>query len=227
MNYVDTLDDIAKHNISVIVSVCKSRGIVNPVSIAGLLAVVSKESGFKPQFEKGYRNTSNARLREIFPSYFQKRSDEFISKIKKDEVKFFNFIYGGRYGNADDEGFKYRGAGLNQLTFKNNYIKATQSINQPGKMEFDLVANPELLLRIDVAAMVVVEFFKNAFSKSAKIVELRYGAKNINDFQDLKRSAGAFYNANAGFGKDTRGSSMDGYKRAMDRVEDLYAFIHF
>lgn len=228
MSYVKTLDDIAKHNIQVIVSVAKSRGIVNPVSLAGMLAVISKESGFKPQFEKSYANTSADRLIAIFPSFFKNKSHTYINQIKKDEVKFFNLIYGGRYGNEYNEGYKYRGGGLNQLTFKNNYINATKRINEfYGKVEIDLVANPEKINQIDVAAMVVVEFNKHAFKASAKIVKARYGAEHINDFKDLKTSAMAFYNANAGFGKDTRNSSMDGYKRTLDRVEDLYALIHF
>lgn len=34
-----------------------------------------------------------------------------------------------------------------------------------------------------------------------------------------------FYNANAGFGKNTIGSKMDGYKLALDRVGELYEYV--
>lgn len=49
-----------------------------------------------------------------------------------------NFVYGGRLGNAEDEGYKYRGRGIIQLTGKSNYKKYGKKIN------VDLVNNPDL-----------------------------------------------------------------------------------
>jgi len=44
--------------------------------------------------------------------------------LKGNKRKFFNAVYGGRLGNAKDEGYKYRGRGYIQLTGKNNWEKA-------------------------------------------------------------------------------------------------------
>lgn len=221
MGYVKTLSKQALSNIKVIASTCKARGINNPVSIAGILSIISKESGFIPKYEQGYSGTSVARIRKIFPTTFKNFTDKFIMDLRQDDVRFFNFLYGGRFGNSPLEGYRYRGAGLNQLTFKNNYKRAGELIG------VDLVSDPDKVNEIENAAAVVVEFMKASFEKSPKTVLSRYGTSDINGFNDLEISAKAFYNANAGFGKDTRNSSMDGYAKALSRVDELYGLIHF
>jgi len=221
MAYLDTLSTSAIANAKILAETCRSRGVSNPVSIAAAMSVVSKESGFIPKFETGYSGTSISRIREIFPSTLKNFSDAQLVKLKADDVKFFNVIYGGRYGNGPDEGYKYRGGGLNQVTFKNNYKKLAQLTGH------DLVNHPELINDIHVASECMVEYFKSCFVNSAPIVLNRYGAKHINDFTNLETAAKAFYNANAGFAKDTRNSKMDGYKRTLDRVDELYSLIHF
>jgi len=220
MGYLDTLSSVAIANAKILATTCRNHGITNPVAIAGGLAVVSKESGFIPKFETGYSNTSVARIRKIFTTTLKNFSDAQIVALKQDDVKFFNVIYGGRYGNGPDEGYKYRGGGLNQVTFKNNYKKMTQLTGH------DLINYPENINQIHIACECMVQYFKSNFVNSASIVKARYGANHINDFSSLETSAMAFYNANAGFGKDTRGSKMDGYARALERVDELYSLIH-
>lgn len=53
------------------------------------------------------------------------------------------------------DGAKYCGRGYPQLTGKNNYIKATAKMRALG-IDVDLVANPELALRPDVAAAIMI-----------------------------------------------------------------------
>lgn len=72
--------------------------------------------------------------------------------LKKDDVLFFNTIYGNLYGNGTKDGYKYRGGGLNQLTFKAGY-------ESKGKMiGVDLVSNPKKINQIEIAAIVVEDF---------------------------------------------------------------------
>ena len=61
-------------------------------------------------------------------------------ELVKDRVKMFDFLYGGRYGNAPNEGYKYRARGIIGTTFKDNYnyFKVMTGI--------DVVSNPDLLL---------------------------------------------------------------------------------
>jgi len=56
-------------------------------------------------------------------------------------------------GNAKDEGFKYRGRGMIQLTGKDNYARIGKKIG------VDLVKNPDLANRPDVAAKVAASYF--------------------------------------------------------------------
>jgi hypothetical protein len=62
-----------------------------------------------------------------------------------------------RNGNTNKgDGIKYRGRGFVQLTWKNNYFKMTEELNKAG-INADLVANPELAMRDDIAAFILFE----------------------------------------------------------------------
>jgi len=203
-------------NINIVIQALKDTGITNPVSISAILAVISKESGFIPQSELSYAGTSNARIREIF-SKTKTLSDAKLSELKADPVKFFNYVYGGRYGNDGPiDGYKYRGRGFNQLTFKDNYIYYSKLLNM------DLVNNPDLLNRPDIAAKVVAAYMLRQFKLYPELIQTRYGSSGINDFTDTTKAVSVFYNANAGFGKDTSGTMPEGKKIALSRVESIY-----
>ncbi|WP_300369890.1 glycoside hydrolase family 19 protein [Brachyspira sp.] len=67
-----------------------------------------------------------------------------------------NFVYGGRkdLGNAEDEGYKYRGRGIIQLTGKNNYKNYGKKINA------DLVNNPDLAKEENNAIEIALLFWR-------------------------------------------------------------------
>lgn len=212
------MEKIKTANIEKVVNALKKQGITNPYAISGILAIISKESGFIPQSEKPYNNTANSRIREIF-SEARNLTDAQLTEIKKDPVKFFNLVYGGEYGNAANEGYKYRGRGFNQLTFKNNYKVYSDLLKK------DLVNNPDLVNDPDIAAQIVALYMKRKFDKDKDIILKRYGVKNINDFNNINTAVNAFYNANAGFGKDTSQIMPDGKKIALQRAPGLFEIV--
>jgi len=204
-------------NKDIIIAELKAAGITNQYSIAAILAVIDKESGFKPQTEISYSNTDNARIKSIplFKKQLANISDADLTILKKDEVKFFNIVYNGIAGNSPTEGFKYRGRGFNQLTGKGNYQKYSEILN------LDLVKNPDLVNDPKIAAKVAAAYFVRNFKNNASIVKARYGANNINDFKDAKTAVNAFYNANAGFGKDTSKAITEGKTKALKKVNSF------
>ncbi len=62
-----------------------------------------------------------------------------------------------RNGNTSPgDGVKYCGRGFVQLTWKNNYATMTYLLHEDG-IDVDLVANPDLAMRPDVAAFILFE----------------------------------------------------------------------
>lgn len=204
-------------NQEIVAKVLQDAGITNKYALASAMAIIQKESGFNPRSETTYSKTSNDRIRSIFAKT-KTLSDEELTKLKNNDFDFFNFVYGGKYGNTSKEGYKYRGRGLNQLTFKSNYIKY-------GRLtKTDLVNNPDLANDIRVASNVVAQYFLEQFKNNQKLIEQRYNVKNINDFKDTTTAVNAFYNANAGFGKDTSKTTTEGKTRALNVVDSFLQY---
>lgn len=216
MSYYNTLNSNQKNNIAAIVKAANEAGIDNKYAIAGMLAIVSKESAFEPKNEN--MNYSAQRLQEVF-GMSASRAAQLAGKPEA----IANAVYGGRYGNAANEGWKYRGRGYNGLTFKANYKKYGDLIG------VDLVNNPEKANDPDVAAKILIEYNKKnieALRKNGKLAA--YNSTGINDFKNTTDSTLAFYHATAGVGKSvsevkalmTR-DTLGGMTRALQRVNDL------
>lgn len=212
-------------NIKKIMEVAKKSGVTNKYSIAAMLAICKKESGFIPQNEASYGGTSAKRIKKIFSS-MRKYSDSEVDRIKKNHKEFFDIIYGGnkekgtlKYGNAWNEGYKYRGRGLNQITFKGNYEKYKKMSG------YDIVGDPDLLNTIEVAAKCLVEYFKANIKEAPKAIEKKYNFEDINSFKNLDDAMGAFYHANAGWGNtdaEILADSTGGRKKAFNYVGPIY-----
>lgn len=205
-------------NIKKIIEVAKKSGVTNKYAIAAMLAICKKECGLVPQNEGSYAGTGAARIKKIF-SKFRKYSDSEVDRIKKNHKEFFDIIYGAKYGNAADEGYKYRGRGLNQITFKGNYIK------YKGLSGHDIVGDPDLLNTIEVAAKCLVEYFKSNIKSAPASIESKYNFSDMNSFKNLDDAMGAMYHANAGWGKsygEIVADSTGGRAKAFKYVGPLY-----
>jgi len=196
-----------------IVDALKKYGIVNPLVHQAILGVISKESGFNiSRSELPYNNTPNSRIRKIFGARVKGLSDEELTNLKKDATKFWDRVYGSddptgmsqKYGNTEPgDGAKYLGRGLNGLTFKSNYKRYTDLLRKNG-VNVDLVANPELLEKPEIAAEVNALYFLEGLASRES--EKKFGNKNPNDFKDLTTAVKAATNANAGWGRNIEGT---------------------
>jgi len=224
MSYINGLSADQLKNVNLIIDAMRRYGIKNPFTQAAILSVISKESAFRPQAEKNYANTSNSRIREIFGSRVSHLNDSELNQLKRDEVAFFNTVYGGRYGNSSNEGWLYRGRGFNQVTFRGNYAELSRLVG------VDLVSNPDKLSDPKVAAKVAILYFLKRFKKDFSTSHQdHYGSKDINGFKNLPDSVLAIYHANAGFGKPLYTinsiSSTGGLKKSVDRSPEFLEYV--
>ena len=169
-----------KSNLELMKGALMKQGITDPAMIKATLANVMKETGGKNVTENlaGYKNTSNERIRKIFGSRAQGKSDEELNAIKGDEKQMGEMVYGGSskigksMGNTEPgDGWKYRGRGFIQLTGKNNYSAASKAIYGDDR----LVKNPDLVNDPSVAAEVSAWFMKKNTGGMAKTLGMDTG----------------------------------------------------
>lgn len=201
-----------KEMVEKIVTALKKYGIVNPLVQKAILSVIGKESGFKiNRDEVAYRNTANPRIRKIFGSRVKDLSDDELTKLKQNDLKFWDRVYGPddptgnsqKYGNTGKgDGSKYLGRGFNGITFKSNYKKYSDLLNKNGTA-VDLVSNPKMLYDPEIAAEVNALYFADGLASNFS--KKKYGNNDPNDFKDFKTALKAAVNANAGWGKNIEG----------------------
>jgi len=114
-----------------------------PLRVAHFIAQVMHEcGGLTIEFEN--LNYSATRLPQVWPGRFEPTGlldpKEFAGKPQK----LANEVYGGRMGNTDSEdGYKYRGRGLLQLTGKYSYKDATRILRKTNPLAPDFVVDPD------------------------------------------------------------------------------------
>lgn len=199
-----------KVNVDNVISECKKQGITNKYLIAGILATISKESGFVPQNEN--LNYSSQGLVKTFPSKFGVGKEN-ASEYEKKPEKIANFVYGGKYGNSNPgDGYKYRGRGFNQITFKDIYVKYGNTI--PNILE-----NPDKLNEVSNASKSAVYFYVDGF-KSKKIKE-KFN-KSAYDVSDWNEALLIVINVTAGIG-NSKNSEVVRYN--YDKAKKCHGFL--
>lgn len=141
------------------------------VSVAALpmfLAQTAHESMLFERMVESLNYTKAAQIRRTWPKRFANISAA-VAFVRKPE-RLANFVYANRLGNGDaasGDGWKYRGRGLIQVTGKDNYRDAGESLGLP------LLEEPELLEEPVHAADAAGWFWKSH--------GLNRFASNIND----------------------------------------------
>jgi len=141
------------------------------VSVAALpmfLAQLAHESALFERLVENLNYTKAAKIRRTWPRRFANISAA-VAFVRKPEW-LANFVYANRLGNGDaasGDGWKYRGRGLIQVTGKDNYRDAGESLGLP------LLEEPELLEEPVHAADAAGWFWKSH--------GLNRFASNIND----------------------------------------------
>lgn len=157
-------------------------GITTPQRQAAFIAQVAHESAGFTQLRESL-NYSVQGLRTTFRDRVS--ADDAARLGRKDgepplsqarQMAIANLVYGGRFGNnTTGDGWRYRGGGLKQITFRANYAACRDDIG------IDIVTNPELIEQPYVAALSAGSFWKtngcNRFADADDFVAL---TKRIN-----------------------------------------------
>lgn len=147
--------------------------------MAAFLGQVAVESS---QFRKlvestWYRDAKH--LKATFPTAFKTAN---AADYVRHPEKLANFVYAGRNGNGDEksgDGWKYRGRGLMQLTFRDNYAAFAKDTG------VDALNHPELLEQPKIAVYSATWFWDKAHLNpyadhgSYKSLTLRINAKAL------------------------------------------------
>ena len=129
--------------------IAKSHGL-RADALAYILATAWGEAKFTPQREN--MSYSAARIREVWPSRFPTVAD--AKPYERQPVKLANKVYNGRLGNREgsNDGWDFRGGGLDQLTGRVNYRK--RNIEQDP----DAILKPEVAARSIIAGMTLGDY---------------------------------------------------------------------
>ncbi|MBV8045094.1 glycoside hydrolase family 19 protein [Pluralibacter sp.] len=168
----------------VVVDAMKEFGIDTPKRQAAFIAQIGTESnGFRAVQESLNYSVNGL---QIFGSRLTSAQREQLGRKPGElalspsrQASIANIVYGGRYGNNQNgDGWKYRGRGLKQVTFKDNYDNCGKALG------LDLVSDPDLTLTDNNAARSAGWFWK---------------ANNCNQFADAGDINGLTKRINGGF----------------------------
>jgi putative chitinase len=119
-------------------------GIDTPSRMAAFLAQVAHESVEMTHLSEGLFYSTADRLCAVWPRRFP--TEDAAAPYVKNPEGLANFVYANRGGNGDadsGDGYRYRGRGLFQLTFRENYRMAGEALGLPLEDEPDSVATPK------------------------------------------------------------------------------------
>lgn len=158
---------------------------------AAFIANLAHESASFTRLEENL-NYSWQALRRTWPSRFT--TDEMAQTYHRDPEKIASFVYANRYGNRDassGDGWRYRGRGLIQITFHDNYADCSTGLfSYPSK----LLTEPELLLDPVYACTSAAWFWQSrGLNELADAGDLRAITKRINGGYNGYAERLAFY----------------------------------
>jgi putative chitinase len=196
---------------SLITKELTEKGITNPYLQKAMMGIIASEGGLEGKPEN--MNYSKERLPEVWgvfsttgkpvpkgegSKYFNQKAVEYAGNPEKLAKYVYGELKAKDLGNtSSDDGWMFRGRGLNQLTGRGAYEKIGNEIG------VDLVNNPELLdFDPEIQAKVAAQFMMNRLEqlKTIKNPELAK-FQNFNDIDNIEDAVYLLTRANAGYGK--------------------------
>ena len=196
----------------------KKQGITGTAKVSNIMAQVQAESGFKAQSEDvGKYSAKN--LYDLYGPEQTKNKVRFKSMeeakavVEKGPEAVGNLLYGGRMGNAADEGYKYRGRGLIQLTGKSNYEKYGKMIG------VNLVENPDLANDPQVASSLAAAYFADKEKRGVDLTDINAVNKAVGF-----AGGGAEAQKRASLAQGFASRDLSGGGVSVDSIDKILAF---
>lgn len=127
--------------------------INTPLRQAAFLAQLGHESGGLTAVAENLNYSAEA-LQRVFKKYFPTAA--LAESYARQPQRIANRVYANRMGNGNEasgDGWRYRGRGPIQLTFKKNYEAAGKALG------LDLVNDPNLVLEPHIGSLVAAWFW--------------------------------------------------------------------
>ena len=157
-----------------------------PIShLAYALATAHGETGGRMQPITENMNYSARRIPQVFSA--RRLKGHTPSQLAGNPQKLANVVYSGMLGNgsiASGDGWRYRGHGLVQLTGKDNFRRFGQIIG------VDLVRQPQLALRMDIAAKALIVGIRDGLYTGKKASDYLPG-----DYRNARRIINGTFDA--------------------------------
>lgn len=152
--------------------------INTPARMAAFLAQLAHESAETTCLSEGLYYSTASRLCVVWPKRFPTTAS--AEPYAKNPQKLANFVYANRGGNGDTasgDGYRYRGRGLFQLTFKDNYRLAGDALNLP------LVDDPDQVTTPEVAALTAANYWQRLGLNA--LADHQPGDNDVKDFEQI------------------------------------------
>jgi putative chitinase len=168
-------------------------GLTSPLAIAHFMAQASEECGQGLEMIENM-NYSAERLLQVFPTHF---TPAMAARAAHNPRMIADIAYGGRMGNASppsDDGFRFRGAGMSQVTGRDGYAKLQAFLTERGA-QLNILEDPALIiaptqtLECGVADWVVCGCLPHA-EKDDLIGETRALNGGLNGLDERRRQLG-------------------------------------
>lgn len=170
------------------INACLDDGRINtPERLAQFMAQVAHETfGFR-HFTESFFYNDPLHLVQTFPHRITSIPDARALMAKGPEA-IANRVYANRFGNGDEasgDGWRYRGRGFIQITFKANYEQVGKQIGM------DLVGHPEALEELKAGADSAAKFWNyhacNQFADTGDQDQITYRINPAMAGQDDRR----------------------------------------
>ncbi|MEX3846238.1 glycoside hydrolase family 19 protein [Paraburkholderia sp. BR10882] len=154
-------------------------GIDTPDRIASFLAQTGYESGQFNHLEENLNYTAS-NLIKVWPNRFPNVAS--AAPYVNNPRKLGDYVYANRMGNGDvasDDGYRFRGRGIIQLTGRSNYAAAAKAIG------VGLIEHPELLAQPVNACLSGAWFWQTRGLN--ELADDRTGDDDLEDFTEITR----------------------------------------